>query len=75
VKLRTGARVVTKLTGALAAVLALSNALSAADISDSRSLYAGAFGGVGFLGEASMQQLGTVITLHPFPDINGDARA
>lgn len=74
VRLRVGAHVMTKLTCTLAAVLALSNAASAADISDSRSLYAGAFGGFGFLGEASMQQLGTVITPDSFPDIDVDAR-
>lgn len=59
----------------LAAVAApsLAGVSSAADLWDSKSMYVSVFGGVGILGETSMQQVGTVITPHPFPDIDVDA--
>lgn len=69
-----GAHVITKLLLASTTNLVLASVASAAGILDSSSTYAGTFGGVGHLHEVSMQQVGTVITPHPFPDINVDAR-
>ena len=74
VRVRFCAHLVTKPLLASIITFLLASVSSAADISDSRSLYIGAFGGVGSFGEVSMQQVGTVITQPPFPDINVDAR-
>jgi opacity protein-like surface antigen len=59
---------------ALMTILSLASAASSADIPDSKGIYFGVFGGVGSLDEVSMDQVGTVITPHPFPDINVDGR-
>ncbi len=53
---------------------ALTSVSFAADVADGRRMYLGAFGGIGSLGETSMQQVGTVLTPHPFPNINVDGR-
>jgi hypothetical protein len=74
VRLRFGADLIMKPLLAGVTTLSLASVSSAGDLSDSRSFYVGAFGGVGSLVEVSMQQVGTVITPHPLPDINVDAR-
>jgi opacity protein-like surface antigen len=74
VRVRFGTYLVMKPLLASVITLLSASVSSAADISDSRSLYVGAFGGVGSLGDVSMQQVGTVITPHLLPDINVDAR-
>lgn len=73
-RLWSRAQGVTKLLLALTTNFLLASVASAADILDSSSSYAGVFGGVGVLGTVSMRQVGTVITPHPFPDINVDAK-
>jgi opacity protein-like surface antigen len=65
---------VTKPLLALLMTLSSASASSAADLSENRTMYVGAFGGVGSLGEVGMRQVGTVITPRPFPDINVDGR-
>ena len=62
VRVRFGTYLVMKPLLASVITLLSASVSSAADISDSRSLYVGAFGGVGSLGDVSMQQVGTVIT-------------
>lgn len=53
---------------------ALAGISFATDVADGRGMYLGAFGGIGSLGATSMQQVGTVLTSDPFPDINVDGR-
>ena len=53
---------------------ALAGVSFAANIAGDRGIYLGAFRGVGSLGETSMQQVGTVLTPHPLPDINVDSK-
>lgn len=65
---------ITRLVLFSAASLAFGGVSFAADIADDSRIYLGAFGGIGSLGETSMQQVGTVLTRHPFPDINVDGR-
>ncbi|WP_421693699.1 outer membrane protein [Aestuariivirga sp.] len=51
----------------------MSSSCSAADTAGAGGFYAGLFGGAGGLGDTSMEQVGTVFTPAPFPDINVDA--
>jgi opacity protein-like surface antigen len=61
-KIRWDAQLITNLAFFLGASLVLTNVSSAADISHTRGIYIGVFGGVGILDETNMQQVGTVIT-------------
>jgi len=63
-----------KLLLASMTILSLASAASFAETSESKGMYFGVFGGVGSLNDVSMRQVGTVITPHPFPDINVDGR-
>lgn len=65
---------IRKLLLASVTTLSLAGAASSAETSESRGLYFGVFGGIGSLDDVSMQQVGTVFTPHPFPDINVDGR-
>ena len=72
--MRWCAKWITGLALSVATSPLLASISSAADISDGPGVYLGAFGGVGMLGDTSMQQVGTVITPFIIPDINVDAR-
>ncbi|MGA1675091.1 MAG: outer membrane protein [Pseudomonadales bacterium] len=74
VRFRIGAKLIAKPLLSAITTLSLASVCTAGELSESSSLYVGAFGGLGSLDEVSMQQVGTVVTPNPIPDIDVDAR-